>query len=234
MSEMIKRLSVLAIFAVMAMVALGSSTAEASRNSCAGVTQTNSYGETCSQFLAAQNAPGQQTSVGTYSTETPSQAYASASTSQYVEYPSSLSLAQATGEQPIPASKQLALASAAGVSVVASSDVNCGVFDSRSWTWGTWPAQQTVTDHTHRCYNGSIVTYRATTVTQGVTLCNADGTQTWRSAGGTGTGFVRWDDQGNFDCPFPLTNGIFLDPQHQRTIILEATGGGGYWIWSAS
>jgi hypothetical protein len=230
---MFKKLSILAILAVIAVVAVGSSMAKASGDPCAGVTVKNKYGETCTQFLTAQNAPGKALS-GSDTVESAATAYAAASTSQSYEVASGMTLAQATGITPMTASQQQALAAADGLSVMALSASPTCVYGKRQWQWGAWPAQQIVTDHTHRCYNGSIVTYRATTVTQDVTLCNIDGTKTFKSAGGTGTGYVRWDDVGYFDCPFPLTDGFLLDPHHTRTIILEATGGGGYWIWSAS
>jgi len=189
----------------------------------------NSYGQTFTQFDNAQNAPAQFLG-GSDVAETPAQAYASASTSQSVEIAPGLTLAQATGVAPIPTGTMQSLAARNGVSVVSlAATVSCAS-GNNGWQWGTWPEQQVITDWTSRCWTGSIVTSRSTSVTQSTTLCNADGAQSIVQAGGVGSGFVKWYDIGNFDCPFVTS--IILDYHHQRILGMEVTGGGGYFIYT--
>jgi hypothetical protein len=187
-------------------------------------------GMTYAQFQYDENT-GSVSLGGTETIESAKQAEASASTSQDVEIASGLTLDQATGAKPLTTSQEQTLAAAAGVSVVTLSATATCAYDTKGWQWGTWPEEQTLYDHTNRCWNGSIVTYRATNVSQSTTLCNSDGTQTWRVAGGTGTGYVIWDDVGQYDCPFVL---YVISDHHTRTMQMEATGGGGYWIASVS
>jgi hypothetical protein len=196
----------------------------------AHATTATQKGMTYTQFKYDENT-GSVPLGSTNSPESASAAYASASTSQSVEIAPGLTLAQATGVAPISTSQKQTLAASAGVSVMTLASTATCAYGTRGWQWGTWPEEQKLYDHTNRCYNGSIVTYRATTVTQSTTLCNSDGTQTWKVTGGTGTGYVIWDDQGQFDCPFVI---YVISDHHTRTLQMEATGGGGYWIRSAS
>jgi hypothetical protein len=77
----------------------------------------------------------------------------------------------------------------------------CTAWDS-PWRWGTWPYEQTVTDHTYYCaVAGDHITSRSTTVTAGGTLCGVESRDNWIVSGGIGYFWMVVHVQARFSCP---------------------------------
>jgi hypothetical protein len=96
---------------------------------------------------------------------------------------------------------------------------------SKSYSWGTWPYDQQVIDHTYVCYKATtgVITYRATNVDANSTLCDVTSTYTYRIAGGTGNYYVEWIDGAHFTCPTNLP-GIFVHRDDSMGVEFALTG----------
>jgi hypothetical protein len=111
----------------------------------------------------------------------------------------------------------------------AATDVQCkSASDTHSW--GFWPAEQFVTDHTYWCYGIDssgvrVITSKTTTVTESVnsfgSICEGTGTSHWQIA--SGTNYREWTDEGNFKCSTNIP-GYFIYPQDKMTIWVDAEG----------
>jgi hypothetical protein len=70
-----------------------------------------------------------------------------------------------------------------------------------SFSWGIFPYQQKLYDHTTTCGNGSTLTYRSTSVTHGTTLCDGSGDYSFKTFGGVGYSSVTIEVGAYYACP---------------------------------
>jgi hypothetical protein len=93
----------------------------------------------------------------------------------------------------------------AGMTVAATTTATAAIWcysGTVQRTWGTWPYQQVVTDHTYWCGpRGGNLTYRSTNVTHNGSLCNGSGDYSFRLSGGVGTPNVTVEAGAYFNCP---------------------------------
>jgi hypothetical protein len=89
------------------------------------------------------------------------------------------------------ATPELAVAAATG----------CAAY--QSWrSWGTWPYDQQVYDHTYYCVIvGSRITSRSTSVSTGGTLCGTESRSNWIVSGGIGYSWMVVHAEARFSCP---------------------------------
>lgn len=96
-------------------------------------------------------------------------------------------------------------------------------------TWGVWPYEQYVTDHTYFCWGWQdgkkAITYRTDSVTAHGNntggLCDATGTKHWLI--GENAFYRDWTVEGDFFCPtdIPYVN---LHPSDKFNVWVNATG----------
>jgi len=114
-----------------------------------------------------------------------------------------LTLRQAVGLDPIPAATLARLERRAGYPagrLPAAAWAGCS---THSWlqTFGNYPWNVSITDHTTWCAKGGVVTSKSTTATQtGADLCTIGGMQYFTNVGGIGKANFDWTDQGSWSC----------------------------------
>jgi hypothetical protein len=79
---------------------------------------------------------------------------------------------------------------------------------THSWlqTFGNWPWNVSLTDSTHWCASGGILTSRDSSVSQtGSAACTTNGTSRQTVSGGVGYQNVDWKDIGQWNCDIGIT-----------------------------
>jgi hypothetical protein len=119
-----------------------------------------------------------------------------------------------SGTSAVPVSKQEALAAMeqpgadvalapgyATPQLAVAASTGCTAY--QSWrSWGTWPYDQQVYDHTYYCVvTGSHITSRSTSVSTGGTLCGTESRSNWIVSGGIGYSWMVVHAEARFSCP---------------------------------
>ncbi len=91
---------------------------------------------------------------------------------------------------------------------------------SASRSWGTWPYNQTVTDHSYICVDRATakITYKSTYVDSGSPLCTVDDRYHYTIGGGVGTYYIDWVDGSHMTCPTNIPF-IFVHRDDQMAIM---------------
>jgi hypothetical protein len=89
----------------------------------------------------------------------------------------------------------------ASTTAAVAASTGCASYRS-GWSWGIWPYDQLVYDHTYYCaVTGQYLTYRSTVVTAGGTLCGVESRDDWITSGGIGYFWMVVHAQARFSCP---------------------------------
>jgi hypothetical protein len=93
-----------------------------------------------------------------------------------------------------------------------------------SWTWGTWPYDQWITDTTYWCaVYGDHITYRSSSVGAGGTLCGTNSMGNALISGGIGYSWFVIRSSAVYSCPTVIP-WITLHPSHYIDISRNAWG----------
>ncbi len=98
-------------------------------------------------------------------------------------------------------SAQIDQAGFATLDAAVAAATGCSSYVS-GWSWGTWPYDHAVYDHTYFCYLlGSYITSHSTTVTTETTLCGTEWRDHFVYSGGDGYFWVTIQAEAGFACP---------------------------------
>lgn len=138
----------------------------------------------------------------------------------FVQVAPGLTLRQAVGLDPIPASTMAALQARANavsqnsaMSTASSPNVECSPgtcggggsgfcsYGTYTHPWGLFGVPEQLTDQTNWCGDNGLVTLRSSSVYQGGSVCYYLGVGQHPVSGGIGDTWDNWDDTGDWHCP---------------------------------
>jgi hypothetical protein len=165
------------------------------------------------QAQALISAPSPVTSSSVTRRVSPQEAYAAATAGGASVYVApGMTLAQAVGLTP---TVGVAAPTSPLVKPVIAAQVSTGCAATQSsWSWGTWPYEQTITDITYWCaIYGVVITSRSTTVTATGTFCGTGWTSSQLISGGVGYSWFTMRASAGWSCPTVIP-WVILHPSH--------------------